>query len=136
MKRSKTSTSPQYSNLSVSGGHHFTDPAQIPQSPSSSVPNASENIYAHQQQTIASSVVAQQQIQNLVRPNAANSFSPYYSPPQSQTPHQQHLTNAHLMSSSPRISSPPPPGIGSLADSVLLGSPIQQQQQHMHEYRY
>ena len=134
LKRSKTSTSPQYPNLSVADGHHFTDPAQIPQSPSSIVaPNANENIYVHQQQNITSSaVVAQQQ---LIRPNAANSFSPYYSPPQSQTPHQQHLTNAHLMSSSPRISSPPPPGIGSLADSVLLGSPIQQQQ-HMHEYRY
>ena len=85
----------------------------------------------------SSSATQQQQIQNLVRPNAANSFSPYYSPPQSQTTPHQHLTNPHLMSSSPRISSPPPPGIGSLGDSVLLGSPIQQQQQqHMNEYRY
>ena len=108
LKKSKTSTSPQF-------------------------PDGSENIYHHQLQTMASSSVAQQQqIQNLVRPNAGNSFSPYYSPPQSQA-HHQHVTSAHLMQSSPRISSPPP--IGSLGDSLILGSPIQQQQPHMHEYR-
>ena len=141
-------------------GHHYTESAQISQSPSSGIPilgagdtnygqqgkinNLEHNLYHHQQQAMASSAVAQQQIQNLVRPNAGNSFSPYYSPPQSQTPNQavsasaflgHPQNNAHLMSSSPRISSPPPPGISSLADSVLLGSPIQQQQ-HLHEYRY
>ena len=108
LKKSKTSTSPQFSD-------------------------GNENIYHHQLQSMASSsAVQQQQIQNLVRPNAGNSFSPYYSPPQSQA-HHQHVTNAHLMQSSPRISSPPP--IGSLGDSLILGSPIQQQQPHMHEYR-
>ena len=127
LKKSKTSTSPQYSELAIAGGHHSL---LQPQSPTANnVGN--ENIYHHQLQAIASSSAAQQQqIHNLVRPNAGNSFSPYYSPPQSQAPHQ-HVTNAHLMQSSPRISSPPP--IGSLGDSLLLGSPIQQQ--HMHEYR-
>ena len=146
-------------------GHQYAESAQMSQSPISGMPtlgtagvthylhqgkmnSLDQNLYHQlQQQAITSSSVAQQQpqIQNLVRPNAGNSFSPYYSPPQSQTPNQQTSSassfpshpqnNAHLMSSSPRISSPPPPGIGSLGDSALLGSPIQQQQQ-LHEYRY
>ena len=120
LKKSKTSTSPQHPMLGVEGGHLYPELAQMAQN-------------HHHQQTVSSAALAQQQMQNLVRPNASNSFSPYYSPTHAHQQPHPHLNSAQLMSSSPRISSPPPPGIGSLGDSVLLGSPIHQQQ--LHEYR-
>ena len=141
--------------------HHYAEPNQLhqPVSPNLQSLAAAEAHYAqqgkmnnmdphHYQQPhgVSSSAAAQQQqLQHLLRPNAGNSFSPYYSPQQQATaPHSQTVAsaflghpqnNAHLMASSPRYSSPPPPGISSLADSVLLGSPIPQQHSQ-DQYRY